>query len=162
MHSGYQVTVSYGNNYAKSNCALLSRWVTGEPLPSPNFPKRKIKKCVCQGKWKKKKISYYQITLESIRLSMTVFALYKCLLGLIGSVMPPITWIFIALLGSYRTREPTVNPVFRSVTKSHQSDLSTSYQLVIPTHLITGINIYQILCLSAVSIEWESTYINIS
>lgn len=114
--------------------------------------------------YQKKKKSYCQLTLESFKFSMPVFALYKCLLGLIGSVMSPITRIFIALLRNYRTYQPTVNSLSTQVLPNHptyRSDLSTSYQLVVPTHLIVGIKVYQILCLNAGSIAWESTYLNI-
>lgn len=113
--------MSYSNSCAKSNCALLSWWVTGKSHPCPNFPKRKIKKSVLslQYKKKKKKKSYCQLILESFRFSMPVFALHKCLLGLIGSIMSPIARIFIALLRNYRTYQPTVNSLPTQVLPNH-------------------------------------------
>lgn len=50
---------------------------------------------------------------------MPVSALCKCLLGLIGSVMSPITRTVIALLRNYRTYHPTVNSLSTQVFPNH-------------------------------------------
>lgn len=74
---------------------------------------------------KQKRIPCCWIALESFRFTMPVFALYRCLLGLIGSLIPPITPICSALLGNYRAHCKFT--IYRSPTKPHQADLSTSY-----------------------------------